>query len=52
MRVNIPLVVQGEAGVGKTALLRHITEEIYKYDFLPHTINAGLKEEDLLDKIN
>jgi ABC-type transport system involved in cytochrome c biogenesis ATPase subunit len=25
IRVNIPLVIQGEAGVGKTALLRHLT---------------------------
>jgi hypothetical protein len=25
MKVNIPILIQGEAGVGKTALLRHLT---------------------------
>lgn len=24
MKVNIPILIQGEAGVGKTALLRHL----------------------------
>lgn len=51
MKVNIPLVIQGEAGVGKTALLRHLLEEVFKYEFIPHTINAGLTEELLLKKI-
>lgn len=42
MKVKIPLLIQGEAGVGKTALLRHLTEQIFNYEFLPFTINAGI----------
>lgn len=26
MKVGIPILIQGEAGVGKTALLRYLTE--------------------------
>ncbi len=31
MKVNIPMLIQGEAGVGKTALLRHLIEEVFQY---------------------
>jgi MoxR-like ATPase len=52
MNANIPLVIQGEAGIGKTALLRHLIEHVYKYTFIPETINAGLTEQGLREKIN
>jgi MoxR-like ATPase len=26
MKANIPIVIQGEAGIGKTALLKHLIE--------------------------
>ena len=42
MRANIPLVIQGEAGVGKTALLRHLVTNVFRYDFVAYTINAGV----------
>jgi nucleoside-triphosphatase THEP1 len=44
MKVHIPMVIQGEAGFGKTALLRHLIEQLFKYKFVAHTINAGLTE--------
>jgi MoxR-like ATPase len=52
MRANIPVVIQGEAGVGKTALLRHLAKHVFRYEFIPYTINAGLTEETLREKIN
>lgn len=51
MKAKIPLLIQGEAGVGKTALLRHLTEVIFGYEFLPHTINAGVTLEKLKEKV-
>ena len=32
----------GEAGIGKTALLRHIVKYIYNHEFEVFNINAGL----------
>lgn len=51
MRVNIPMLIQGEAGVGKTALLRHLIQEVFQYQFIPHTVNAGVTESELKNKI-
>jgi len=31
MRLNIPIVIMGEAGIGKTALLRHVVYQLYKH---------------------
>lgn len=47
MKVNIPLVIQGEAGVGKTALLRHLIRDVFKYEFISKTINAGFDEKKI-----
>lgn len=44
MRANISLVIQGEAGVGKTALLRFLLTNVFRYEFKPHVINAGVTE--------
>jgi Cdc6-like AAA superfamily ATPase len=51
MKVNIPLVIQGEAGIGKTALLRHLINNVFEFTFLSHTINAGVTEALLESKI-
>jgi MoxR-like ATPase len=45
MKAHIPILIQGEAGIGKTALLRHLIEYVFRYKFISHTINAGLTEE-------
>lgn len=47
MNVNMPLVIQGEAGVGKTALLRHLLRDVFQYEFISKTINAGFTEETI-----
>jgi len=31
MRLNIPIVIMGEAGIGKTALLRHVVNHLYRH---------------------
>jgi Cdc6-like AAA superfamily ATPase len=28
-RQNIPIIIMGEAGTGKTALLKHVSEKLY-----------------------
>jgi Cdc6-like AAA superfamily ATPase len=45
MRLNIPIVIMGEAGIGKTALLRHVVQHLYKDEFAVYNINAGLPIE-------
>jgi GTPase SAR1 family protein len=52
MKVYIPIVIQGEAGIGKTALLRHLIEHVYQYKFISHAINAGITEKELKKKID
>lgn len=37
----------GEAGTGKTALLKHVSEKLYESEFLTLNINAGTKVDDL-----
>lgn len=31
MRSKIPIVIMGEAGIGKTALLRHVVNHLFKH---------------------
>jgi ABC-type transport system involved in cytochrome c biogenesis ATPase subunit len=31
MIVSIPIIIEGEAGIGKTALLRHVVENVFGY---------------------
>lgn len=45
MRLNIPIVIMGEAGIGKTALLRHVVRHLYKHEFAVYNINAGIPLE-------
>jgi hypothetical protein len=45
MRLNIPIVIMGEAGIGKTALLRHVVKHLYSHEFKVFNINAGLPLE-------
>jgi len=45
MRLNIPIVIMGEAGIGKTALLRHVVRHLYSHEFKVFNINAGLPLE-------
>jgi midasin (ATPase involved in ribosome maturation) len=42
IRLNIPIVIMGEAGIGKTALLRHVVTHLFKHEFAVFNINAGL----------
>lgn len=45
MRLNIPIVIMGEAGIGKTALLRHTVKHLFEHEFAVFNINAGLPLE-------
>lgn len=31
MRQNIPIVIMGEAGIGKTAILKHVVTSLYEH---------------------
>lgn len=42
MRSKIPIVIMGEAGIGKTALLRHVVKHLFHHEFKVFNINAGL----------
>lgn len=37
----------GEAGTGKTALLKHVSQKLYGHEFMTLNINAGTTERDL-----
>lgn len=46
-RQNIPITIMGEAGTGKTALLKHVSQKLYGHEFMTLNINAGTTEKDL-----
>lgn len=46
-RENIPITVMGEAGTGKTAILKHVSEQLYEHEFMTLNVNAGTKVEDI-----
>jgi len=37
----------GEAGTGKTAILKHVSEQLYEHEFMTLNVNAGTKVEDI-----
>ncbi len=47
MRQNIPISIMGEAGVGKTALLRHVVKFVYQDEFMVMNVHAGVTSEDI-----
>lgn len=51
MRLNIPIVIMGEAGIGKTALLRHTVRHLFGHEFAVFNINAGLPLESKKNSI-
>jgi Cdc6-like AAA superfamily ATPase len=44
MKAHIPILIQGECGIGKTALLKHLIEQVFKYKLISHSIAAGFTE--------
>lgn len=41
-------VIEGESGVGKTALIKFLGEQIYNIELLIFNITAGTHESDLI----
>jgi midasin (ATPase involved in ribosome maturation) len=41
---NIPIIVMGESGVGKTALIQYLVEVVLNSKFLAFNIHAGIDE--------
>ncbi|XP_060554247.1 uncharacterized protein LOC132715276 [Ruditapes philippinarum] len=50
IKANIPVVVMGETGCGKTSLIRYLAA-ICEVDFDVMNIHAGVKEEDIIYKV-
>ncbi|RIB16990.1 hypothetical protein C2G38_2038117 [Gigaspora rosea] len=47
-RANVPVVVMGEAGCGKSSLIRFLAK-VVEVNYEPFNLNAGIKEQDILD---
>jgi midasin (ATPase involved in ribosome maturation) len=43
-----PCVIEGESGVGKTALIKFLGKQIYNTELLIFNITAGTHESDLI----
>ena len=48
MNCDLPIILMGESGVGKTALIRFLVEVVYKQTFLCFNVHAGINEERLI----
>lgn len=41
---HIPIIIMGESGVGKTALIKFLVEVVFQQRFLVFNIHAGIDE--------
>lgn len=48
MRANLPIIIMGETGVGKTALIRFLVEKIFRDRIILLNIHAGTNETVLV----
>jgi midasin (ATPase involved in ribosome maturation) len=51
MRANIPIIVMGETGVGKTALIRYLVENVFRDQLKLFDIHAGVAESHLIGMV-
>ena len=49
MRANIPIIIMGETGVGKTALIDHLVKNIFLDELIQLNIHAGTNEAKLVE---
>ncbi|CAG8812065.1 26950_t:CDS:2, partial [Dentiscutata erythropus] len=47
-RANVPVVVMGEAGCGKSSLIGFLAK-VVEVNYEPFNLHAGIKEQDILD---
>ena len=50
-RCGIPVVIMGETGCGKTSLVRFLATEIMHEGFESINFHAGIKEQNIIDKM-
>jgi MoxR-like ATPase len=48
MRANIPTIIMGETGVGKTALLSHLVQNVFRDTLMLFNIHSGADEAHLI----
>lgn len=48
MRAGLPIIIMGETGVGKTALIRFLVEKIFRDRIMLLNIHAGTNESVLI----
>lgn len=51
MRASIPIIIMGETGVGKTALIRYLVENVFKDKLKLFDIHAGVSENHLIGMV-
>lgn len=49
MRANIPIIIMGETGVGKTALIDHLVKNVFLDELIQFNIHAGTNEAKLVE---
>ena len=49
MRANIPIIIMGETGVGKTALIDHLVKNVFLDELIQFNIHAGTNEAKLIE---
>ena len=47
IRVNVPVVIMGETGCGKTSLVRYLANT-HRVEFCPFHFHAGISEEEII----
>jgi predicted ATPase len=48
MRANIPIIIMGETGVGKTALISYLVQNVFQDKLMLFNVHAGTDEAHLI----
>jgi hypothetical protein len=52
LKSNLPVVIMGETGVGKTSLISYMALKLLKTKFLVFNIHAGITQKSFLDQLD
>lgn len=48
---NIPVIIQGETGCGKTYLIRYLVEDVMQEELNIFHVHAGITTKDIVEKM-
>lgn len=48
MICHLPIIIMGQSGVGKTALIKFLANTVFQHTFICFNVHAGINEDKLI----